>query len=150
MQLSCSQTPVVSMADGNSSLDTCSHFFFSRTPLPASLFLGCQGLWHILAFLSKASFPPCFLPFYFLTSLQYEIKVYFNICQLQFNVPCSYTGGFPRGSAVKNPPANAGDMGFDPWVREILWRRKWQPTPVVLPGTSPRQKSPGRLQSMGL
>ena len=25
-------------------------------------------------------------------------------------------------------------QGFDPWVRKILWRRKWQPTPVLLPG----------------
>ena len=24
--------------------------------------------------------------------------------------------------------------GFNPWVREIPWRRKWQPTPVLLPG----------------
>ena len=24
--------------------------------------------------------------------------------------------------------------GFDPWVRKILWRRKWQSTPVFLPG----------------
>ena len=23
---------------------------------------------------------------------------------------------------------------FDPWVREIPWRRKWQPIPVFLPG----------------
>ena len=22
---------------------------------------------------------------------------------------------------------------FDPWVRKIPWRRKWQPTPVFLP-----------------
>ena len=25
---------------------------------------------------------------------------------------------------------------FDPWVEKILWRRKWQPTPVFLPGKS--------------
>ena len=25
---------------------------------------------------------------------------------------------------------------FDPWVGKILWRRKWQPTPVFLPGES--------------
>ena len=25
---------------------------------------------------------------------------------------------------------------FDPWVRKILWRRKWQPTPIFLPGES--------------
>ena len=31
--------------------------------------------------------------------------------------------------------------GFDPWVRKILWRRKWQPTPVLLPGESHGQKS---------
>ena len=30
---------------------------------------------------------------------------------------------------VKNPPANTGDRrcGFDPWVRKILWSRKWKP-----------------------
>ena len=35
---------------------------------------------------------------------------------------------------VKNLPANAGDKrcGFDPWVGKIPWRRKWQPTPVLL------------------
>ena len=24
--------------------------------------------------------------------------------------------------------------GSDPWIRKITWRRKWQPTPVFLPG----------------
>ena len=27
-------------------------------------------------------------------------------------------------------------LGFDPWVGKIPWRRKWQPTPVFLPGES--------------
>ena len=31
--------------------------------------------------------------------------------------------------------------GFDPWVRKIPWRRKWQPTPVFLPGESHGQRS---------
>ena len=26
--------------------------------------------------------------------------------------------------------------GFDPWVGKIPWKRKWQPTPVFLPGES--------------
>ena len=26
--------------------------------------------------------------------------------------------------------------GFNPWVGKILWRRKWQPSPVFLPGES--------------
>ena len=28
------------------------------------------------------------------------------------------------------------ETGFDLWVRKILWRRRWQPTPVPLPGKS--------------
>ena len=45
---------------------------------------------------------------------------------------------------VKNPPANAGDLkrcGFNVWVGKIPWRRKWQPTPVFLPGKSHGQRS---------
>ena len=30
---------------------------------------------------------------------------------------------------------------FDPWVRKTLWRRKWQLTPVFLPGESHGQRS---------
>ena len=37
---------------------------------------------------------------------------------------------------------------FDLWVRKIPWRRKWQPTPVFLPGKSPCPEDPGGLQSM--
>ena len=29
-----------------------------------------------------------------------------------------------------------GRPGFKPWVGKISWRRKWQPTPVFLPGKS--------------
>ena len=31
--------------------------------------------------------------------------------------------------------------GFDPWVGKIPWRRKWQPTPIFLPGKSHGQRS---------
>ena len=39
---------------------------------------------------------------------------------------------------------NAGDYKrplFDSWVGTITWRRKWQPTPVFLPGESHGQRS---------
>ena len=50
--------------------------------------------------------------------------------------------GSPGGSMVKNLPANAGDSeDTDLWVRKVLWRRKWQPTPVFLPGKSHEQRS---------
>ena len=44
---------------------------------------------------------------------------------------------------VKNLPANAGDKRcrLDPWVRKMPWRRKWQPTPVFLPGKCHGQRS---------
>jgi len=45
---------------------------------------------------------------------------------------------------IKNLLANAEDMKrpkFDPWVRKVLWRREWQPTPVFLPGESHGQRS---------
>ena len=30
--------------------------------------------------------------------------------------------------------------GFNPWVRKIPWRKKWQPTPVILLGESHWQR----------
>ena len=39
--------------------------------------------------------------------------------------------------------------GFNLWVRKIPWRRKWQLTPVFLPGESPWTEEPGGLQSTG-
>ena len=49
--------------------------------------------------------------------------------------------GFPGGAVVKNLPANAGDAKDDFWVRKIPWSRKWQPTPVSLPGKFHGQRS---------
>ena len=34
-----------------------------------------------------------------------------------------------------------GRLGVDPWVGKIPWRRRWQPTPVFLPGESQGQRS---------
>ena len=44
---------------------------------------------------------------------------------------------------VKNPPAIIGDVRFEfsPWVRKTPWCRKWQPTPVFLPGNFHGQRS---------
>ena len=52
--------------------------------------------------------------------------------------------GFPGGSVVKNPHAKGGDArdtGSIPWVEKIHWRRKWQHTPVFLPGKFHEQRS---------
>ena len=42
--------------------------------------------------------------------------------------------GFPGGSDCKRVCLQCGRPGCGPWVRKIPWRRKWQPTPILLPG----------------
>ena len=46
--------------------------------------------------------------------------------------------GFPGGSVVKNPPANAEDTGSIPGLVKIPW--KWLPTSVCLPRESHGQR----------
>ena len=52
-------------------------------------------------------------------------------------------GRFPSGTVLKKTPANAGDardMSLSPgW--KIPLSRKWQPTPVFLPGKFHGQRS---------
>ena len=58
----------------------------------------------------------------------------------------SLTVGFPGGSGVKNPTANAGDPGFIPEARRIPWRRRFQ---LILAWEIPCTEESGGLQSMG-
>ena len=48
---------------------------------------------------------------------------------------------FPGDSVGKNSPASIGDVGSIPESGRFPWRRKWQPTPVFLPGKSHGQRS---------
>ena len=52
----------------------------------------------------------------------------------------------------KESAYNAEDTGawFNPWVRKIPWRRKWQPTPVFLPGKCHGQRSLADYSPQGL
>ena len=49
----------------------------------------------------------------------------------------------------KETSRNAGDLGLVTWVGKIPWRRKWQPTPIFLPGESHEQKSLASYSSRG-
>ena len=53
--------------------------------------------------------------------------------------------GLPWWLSSKEYACSAGEMcrrcGFNSWVVKIPWRRKWQPTPVFLPGKSHGQRS---------
>ena len=52
--------------------------------------------------------------------------------------------GFPDGASGKESAYQCRKhkrSGFDPWVGKMPWRRKWQPTPVFLPGKFHGQRS---------
>ena len=77
--------------------------------------------------------------------LQWKICFYFLTTVLpQFLKPRLIYILWLRGNACQ-----CRRLEFNPWVRKILWRRKWQPTPVFLLGESPWTGEPGGLQSMG-
>ena len=59
-----------------------------------------------------------------------------------------YTG-FPGGSVLKNPPANAGD-GFNPWVGKSPLEKEMATDFNILAWRIPWTEEPGGLQSMGL
>ena len=48
---------------------------------------------------------------------------------------------FPGGSDGKASCLPCRRPRFEPWVGKIPWRRKWQSTPVLLPGKSHGQRS---------
>ena len=77
-----------------------------------------------------------------------------NGCLPEHDIMTSYIGmmelgitGLPRWLSGKDSACQCRRCGFNPWVRNVPWRRKWQPTPVSLPGKSHGQET-SRLQSM--
>ena len=70
------------------------------------------------------------------------LRLLFNIRILTWGYLTST--GVPGGSVVKESTCRCRRHkrhGFDPWVGKILWSRKWQPTPVFLPGKFHGQRS---------
>ena len=49
--------------------------------------------------------------------------------------------GLPRQLSGNESTCQFRRPGFDAWVRKLPWRRKWQPTPVFLPGGFHEQRS---------
>ena len=57
--------------------------------------------------------------------------------------------GPPLWLGGKEPVCQAGDNGFDPWVRMIPWRRKTAVYCSILAWEIPWTEEPGGLQSTG-
>ena len=64
-----------------------------------------------------------------------------GITILDLNTLSPNSRGFPGGSDSKESACSEGELGIHPWAGTIQWRRKWQPTPVILPGESRGQRS---------
>ena len=73
-----------------------------------------------------------------------------NLCHQMFIFFLSKVG-FPGPLVVKEPTCQCRRPErhkFSPWVGKIPWRRKWQPTPVFLPGKSHRGAQWGIVHSV--
>ena len=71
------------------------------------------------------------------------------LSSLQLKKHLDFTMGFLGGTSGKEPPCQCRRHkrhGFVPWVGKILWKRKWEPTPVFLPRESHGQRN---LRSYG-
>ena len=62
---------------------------------------------------------------------------------LKFRVTQAPTSVFnsPRWLLGKESACQCRRPRFNPWFKKIPWRRKWEPTPVFLPGKSHGQMS---------
>ena len=86
--------------------------------------------------------------------LMLELLFYFTLCQYSLGLlPVSdlsscpqklvfiWSYGWLSGKKSTCQCRNHRRRMLDPWVRKIPWGRKWQPTPVFLPGKSYGQRN---------
>ena len=64
-----------------------------------------------------------------------------NYSDLAHKHACTTFKGLLWCLSGKESTCQCKRLRFDPWVRKIPWRRKWQPTPVFLPGESHGRRS---------
>ena len=86
-----------------------------------------------------------FIYLYNFVYLSYVFLLYTHILRasslrMQYFVELSPLAVLPRCLRWSRCPQHRRP-GFNPWVGKIPWRRKWQPTPVFLPGESHGQRS---------
>ena len=69
-------------------------------------------------------------------------NVYWWVIIYVLSLMLSLLAFYFSGSDGKESAWNAGDQGsIYPWVRNIPWRREWQPSPIFLPGEFHGQRS---------
>ena len=115
--------------------------------LPVSTVIGKLACYYVklLAFGVVTAFNPLWLIFKHYRGAHWKQNISFLTdlhnrhtweCNLHKIGACGQDYGLPWRFRQKSICLQCGRPRFDPWVRKILWRRKWQPTPVLLPGKS--------------
>ena len=110
------------------------------TPLPAleSGFLSTEpsGKSHAVLSHKRFKFPLPSKPPNFIMKIKVMVVVIIIIIIL-----IKYLGGLPWWLSGRESTCQCRRHGFNPWVRKIPWRRKWQSTPVFLTGKSHGQRN---------
>ena len=102
--------------------------FKSKNPVYFCVFFACSGLRRIQICMNK------WLEELYLEISGYPlIKEFDSFIQETF-IDCPLCACLPRWCSGKKSACQRMRPGFSPWVGKIPWRRKWQPTPVFLPG----------------
>ena len=76
------------------------------------------------------------------TFLSISLQIDYNFFHLKNDsafihyAPCLHRGWLSGGAGGKAPACQCKRLKFNPWVRKSSCRRKWWPTPVLLPGES--------------
>ena len=65
----------------------------------------------------------------------------FTSCFSLFLLRNKKSWGLPRWLSCERICLQCRRCGFEPWLGSFPWRRKWQPTPVFLPGKSHAQRN---------
>ena len=71
----------------------------------------------------------------------YDQNVWKEVCIVLSKESLRRPSGLSWWLSGKESACHCRKHKFDSWVRKIPWRRKWQPTPVFLPGKSHGQRS---------
>ena len=82
----------------------------------------------------------------------YSMKVWAHLVSTEvssWSADRCHPTGLPWWHRRKEPACSAGGPRFDPWVGKIPGRRKWEPTPVFLPGKPHGQRSLEGYSSQG-
>ena len=98
--------------------------------------VGLAWLWAACILMLRAVFLHCWR----ISMVCLALELVHSWVELGFRVGMEDFGASLVAQRLKHLPARR-ETWVHPWVRKILWRRKWQPTPVFLPGESHGQKS---------